>query len=230
MAWTSYVLTESLPYWPINPSLTPEPWFVFQLDLARALFAVLPGALLWGASFPLALAAIAAPGEDTGRMVGRVYAANTLGAIVGSLGASLLLTIWLGTQRSQQLMVVLAALSALVLLWRDTATRPWLAVPISLAGAAGADGAAGTRRADRLRPLRPESARAVEGHLQRRGLERLGGRDRAVERRAQLSQRRQGAGVERAAGHAPAADARASHDAHSEDAEARWSSSAAAPA
>lgn len=133
MAWTSYVLTESLPYWPINPSLTPDPWFVFQLDLTRALFAILPGALLWGASFPLALAALAVRGDDTGRMVGRVYAANTLGAIIGSLGASLLLTIWLGTQRSQQLMVVFASLSALVLLWRDTRTQPWLAVPISLA-------------------------------------------------------------------------------------------------
>ncbi len=133
MAWTSYVLTESLPYWPINPSLTPDPWFVFQLDLTRSLFAILPGALLWGASFPLALAALAVRGEDTGRMVGRVYAANTLGAIVGSLGASLLLTIWLGTQRSQQLMVVCAALSGLVLLWRETRTQPWLVAPISLA-------------------------------------------------------------------------------------------------
>ena len=60
MAWTSYILTDSLPFWPINPSLTPDPWFQFQLDLARCLFAVLPGAILWGASFPLALASVAA--------------------------------------------------------------------------------------------------------------------------------------------------------------------------
>lgn len=133
MAWTSYVLTESLPYWPINPSLTPDPWFQFQLDLARCLFAVLPGALLWGASFPLALASLTEPGQDNGRLVGRVYAANTLGAIFGSLGASLLLTIWLGTQRSQQLMIVGAAVSALVLVWRETQALRWLALPIGLA-------------------------------------------------------------------------------------------------
>jgi len=43
-----------------------------------------------GASFPLALASVASPGQD--RAVGRgVYAANTLGAIFGSLFASLLL-------------------------------------------------------------------------------------------------------------------------------------------
>ncbi len=52
MAWTAWILTDSLPYWPINPSLTPNPWFQFQLDLVRALFAVLPGSILWGSEFP----------------------------------------------------------------------------------------------------------------------------------------------------------------------------------
>jgi spermidine synthase len=133
MAWTSYLLTESLPYWPINPSLSADPWYQFQLDLARCLFALLPGAVFWGASFPLALASLAARGEDTGRLVGGVYAANTLGAIVGSLGASLLLTIWLGSQQTQQLMIVLAAFSALILMVRDLPRQPWFAVPIALA-------------------------------------------------------------------------------------------------
>jgi spermidine synthase len=133
MGWTSYMLTESLPYWPINPSLTPDPWFQFQLDLTRCIFAVLPGALLWGASFPLALASVVERGEDPGRLVGRVYAANTLGAIVGSLGASLLLTIWLGSQRAQQLMMVCAALSALVLVWSDARAMPWFAIPVTAA-------------------------------------------------------------------------------------------------
>src|SRR5712691_4122547 len=27
IAWTSYMLTESLPYWPINPSISTDPWF-----------------------------------------------------------------------------------------------------------------------------------------------------------------------------------------------------------
>ena len=51
-----YMLTQSLPYWPINPSISTDPWFNFQLDLVRCLWVVLPAAILWGASFPLALA------------------------------------------------------------------------------------------------------------------------------------------------------------------------------
>ena len=53
---------------------------------AAAAVAVLPAALFWGASFPLALAAAGRGQRDTGRLVGQVYAANTLGAILGSLG------------------------------------------------------------------------------------------------------------------------------------------------
>ena len=64
-----------------------DPWFNFQLDMVRCLWVVLPGAILWGASFPLALASVAAPGQDPARLVGGVYAANTVGAIVGSLVA-----------------------------------------------------------------------------------------------------------------------------------------------
>ena len=71
--------------------LDATPWFNFQLDLVRCFWVVLPGAILWGASFPLALASVAAPGQDPARLVGGVYAANTVGAIVGSLVASLLL-------------------------------------------------------------------------------------------------------------------------------------------
>jgi len=83
LAWTAYMLTQSLPYWPINPAMSTDPWFNFQLDLVRCIWAILPGAILWGASFPLALASVATGGKDPARLVGGVYAANTLGAIVG---------------------------------------------------------------------------------------------------------------------------------------------------
>ena len=100
--------------------MTPDPWFQFQLDLARCLLAVLPGAILWGASFPLALASVAADDGDPARLVGGVYAANTLGAIVGALGASLLLVVWLGTQRSQQFLIVACPPSPVwLLIWRE---------------------------------------------------------------------------------------------------------------
>jgi spermidine synthase len=116
MAWTAYMLTQSLPYWPINPYISTNPWFNFQLDLVRCLWAVLPGAILWGASFPLALASVATGGKDPARLVGGVYAANTLGAIIGSVTASLLLVVWLGSQRAQQVLVIISAVSALLML------------------------------------------------------------------------------------------------------------------
>ena len=59
---------------------------------------MLPGAILWGASFPLALAAVAARGQDSARLVGGVYAANTVGAIVGALVTSLVLVGTVGSQ------------------------------------------------------------------------------------------------------------------------------------
>jgi len=45
---------------------------------------ILPGAVLWGMSFPLALAAAGAAHRDIGHASGRVYAANTIGAIIGA--------------------------------------------------------------------------------------------------------------------------------------------------
>ena len=69
------------------------------------------GDALVGASFPLALAA-AARGQDPARLVGGVYAANTVGGILGGLGFSIILIPWIGTQHSQQLMIGLAGLAA----------------------------------------------------------------------------------------------------------------------
>ncbi|MEN3336483.1 MAG: spermidine synthase [Acidobacteriota bacterium] len=123
IAWTAYMLTQSLPYWPINPSISTDPWFNFQLDIVRCIWAILPGAILWGASFPLALASVATGGKDPARLVGGVYAANTLGAIIGSVTASLLLVVWLGSQRAQQVLVLVSAVSAL-LMFESAAADP----------------------------------------------------------------------------------------------------------
>ena len=116
IAWAAYMLTDSMPYWPIDPSIAKNPWFNFQIDFVRCLWGVLPGAILWGASFPLALASAAKPGHDPAQLVGRLYGANTVGAIVGSLVGGLLLVVWLGSQHAQQLLILIAALSALLVL------------------------------------------------------------------------------------------------------------------
>lgn len=115
LAWTAYMISHSLPYWPIDPSIALTPWYVFQLDLARCAWAVLPTAVLWGASFPIALAAVATKDQDPGRLVGGVYAANTVGAILGSIIFSMIGIPSLGTVLSQQLLVAIAALAALTL-------------------------------------------------------------------------------------------------------------------
>jgi spermidine synthase len=115
LAWAAYILLRALPYWPVNPSIA-SPWFNFQFDFFRAVLTALPAAALWGASFPLALAAVAAKGQDPGRLVGRVYAANTVGAIVGALLTSVVMIAWVGTQTTQRVMIGLAATSALLML------------------------------------------------------------------------------------------------------------------
>ena len=115
VAWGAYMLGTVLPHWPVNPSLTTSPWITFQLDITRTIWAILPSALFWGASFPLALATIAARGQDPARLVGEVYAANTVGAILGAVGGSLVLVGSLGTQGAQRLVVILAIVSALLM-------------------------------------------------------------------------------------------------------------------
>jgi spermidine synthase len=126
IAWTAVMLADTLPYWPFEPQHARSPWSTFQVDFVRCLWAILPATILWGASFPLALAAVAAPGQDPGRLVGGVYAANTAGAIAGALLTSMVLVTWLGTQNCQRLLLVIAALGALLMfiswLWSGRAT------------------------------------------------------------------------------------------------------------
>jgi spermidine synthase len=116
IAWAAWMLSDSLPFWPINPMLSTNAWHIVQLDIVRTLWAVLPATLMWGASFPLACAAVSKRGEDAGRLVGRVYAANTVGSILGALAVSLVLMPWVGTQNCERLLLVLAAVAAAVVL------------------------------------------------------------------------------------------------------------------
>jgi spermidine synthase len=116
IGWAGVSIGAWLPFWPVNPLLSVDPWITFQIDLVRVLWAVLPGACMWGASFPLALAAAAPHHEDTGRAVGAVYAANTVGAIVGALTFSMILIPKVGTLWSQRILMAVAALAAIVMI------------------------------------------------------------------------------------------------------------------
>ena len=143
IAWTAVIISKSIPYLPIVPSMSQSPWFMFQLDLLRCVWAVLPPACLWGASFPLALAAVASRGQDAGRLVGGVYAANTIGAIAGALVFSLLLVPVIGTAGAERLLIGLAAAAALVALLPLLIPAPTTGRLCGAAALAAAMGAAG---------------------------------------------------------------------------------------
>ena len=123
IAWSAYMLTQSLLTGRSISSITTDPWFNFQLDFVRCsgwscrvdpVGRELPaGARLGRPSRP-----------DPARLVGGVYAANTVGAIVGSLCASLLLVVWLGSQHAQQLLLLVSALSGPLVLSTGGADEP----------------------------------------------------------------------------------------------------------
>jgi spermidine synthase len=116
IAWTAWAIAKSLPYWPIDPALAENPVYLFQLNLFRALWTILPATIFWGASFPLALGSLAGRSNDSGRLAAGVYGANTLGAILGALFFSFISIPALGTMRSQQILIGLAGVSAIALL------------------------------------------------------------------------------------------------------------------
>ncbi len=123
VGWTGFTLAWSLPYWPVDPWLSLNPSFNFQLDLVRCLWAILPATILWGASFPLALAAAAVTDGtagnrpfDTGRLAGSVYGANTAGSIAGALIFSLVLIPAFGTLVAERVLIGVSILGAVIAL------------------------------------------------------------------------------------------------------------------
>jgi spermidine synthase len=119
VAWTAYAVSDLIPSWPFNPLAVANPWRLFRVDFMMCLFAILPPALLWGLSFPLALASIANREQDSGALVGEVYAANTVGAILGAVGFSIVLIPWVGTQGSQQALIALSLVAGLLLFYKS---------------------------------------------------------------------------------------------------------------
>jgi spermidine synthase len=123
IAYAAFMITQVIPFWRLQPT---NPIDQIHLNnVLRCAAAILPATLLWGASFPLALGCIGKGDRDPGRSSGRVYAANTLGAIVGALGFSLVGIPLLGTRGSTQLSLVLAGIAS-VLIFMIPERRPGL--------------------------------------------------------------------------------------------------------
>jgi len=135
LAWAAFALADWLPYWKGNVDSLAGPWKDFQGDILRAVLAVLPSAFLWGASFPLALASAARGGHDPARLVGGIYGANTVGAIVGSILFSMVLIPSIGTLGSQQTLIAFSVIAAVVVL-QSAMPKPGLALTGAVLAAA----------------------------------------------------------------------------------------------
>jgi len=85
---------------------------LLSLLFAVSALVVLPATLAMGIAFPLSVQLATASAERAGRSVGRVYLANTAGAILGSLAGSFALVPWLGSQGVVRLAAAGAALAA----------------------------------------------------------------------------------------------------------------------
>ncbi len=106
---------------------------VFAILLLPVLFA--------GTILPLVIIGAVPPdAERTGRVVGHVYAVNTLGAILGAMLASLVCIPVLGSERTLLALCVVGAVMGVLFAWSRESPR-WLAlasVPILLAVGLGA--------------------------------------------------------------------------------------------
>lgn len=132
-AWAAFTISTLIPSPDFDPTVPMNPLAIFRMDVLRCMWAVLPAACLWGASFPLALAALAefrgpirnqdgqnargAP--DSSALVGTTYAANTAGAIFGALTFSLILIPEFGTQQAGRWLVAVSAVAAIVAFTRS---------------------------------------------------------------------------------------------------------------
>ena len=112
----AWMIVNVLPHWQPTrlflPQVYASPTLTFAFDALRCAVALLPATLLWGASFPLTIAA--ARGGDASRSVAALNALNTVGALSGAILVTLIAIPMFGSQRSQQLLVLLAAISSLV--------------------------------------------------------------------------------------------------------------------
>ncbi|MEM6334830.1 MAG: fused MFS/spermidine synthase [Planctomycetota bacterium] len=93
-----------------------DPWQDFAADLTRTAYAILPATILWGASFALAVRAAGWGRHASDAVVARVLAANTAGAIVGTMVFSFVgLGVW-GSSLSAKLLTATAGAAGVVMI------------------------------------------------------------------------------------------------------------------
>ena len=119
-SWLAFIALDSLAL-----GLDPRPGQSRQMAALVAV-TLLPGALMMGGAFPCAVRLLARDAGDAGRASARVYAWNTLGAILGSIAVGFFL---LPTLRYAGLVTLLVATSLSLALLGATVRsprKPWL--------------------------------------------------------------------------------------------------------
>jgi len=139
IAFGAWAIVNVLPAWQPTAHFLPHvrttPSLAFAFDGLRCAVALLPATILWGASFPLTLAC---GGRDFSGYVARINATNTAGALAGAVAFTLIGIPLLGSHAAQQALVIVAAISGTLLLWKAStgARLRRLAITATLAAAA----------------------------------------------------------------------------------------------
>jgi predicted membrane-bound spermidine synthase len=125
-----------VPYWFVKGasllSRQPASYAIYEMLQALICFGVMfvPATCL-GLTLPLVSRIATVELAHTGRSVGRVFAVNTLGTVLGAVVTGLWLMPWLGLPRTFALGIILNSLIGLGILFRNRVTaRRLLAVPI----------------------------------------------------------------------------------------------------
>jgi spermidine synthase len=130
----------------IYPSLEGAPQVLAIVRLILAVAALAPATILMGATFP-SLTRYLARSSSLSRVFGRLYAANTLGAIVGTLAAGLVLIEILGLSGALAIGASCSAVAGLAALWLsrgDASARSEPKPPVRTTTASEATGSHGS--------------------------------------------------------------------------------------
>jgi spermidine synthase len=123
-----YVFPE-LPFWYVWlfdwMAAKSDPSMMWATSLLIAGLVMTPPAVLMGVAFPVAVRAVTGDDENLGGPVGNVYAANTIGAVVGAFSAGFLLLPTIGVQATILVAAVVNVLAATVALAK-AGGRAWM--------------------------------------------------------------------------------------------------------
>ncbi|MBI4817056.1 MAG: fused MFS/spermidine synthase [Deltaproteobacteria bacterium] len=108
---------------------------IYAAELLGAAVVMLPAAVAFGTVMPLVLRLSSSKDEGAGRLVGRVYVFNTVGAILGSFLGGFVLLPLLGAERGITLAATLVVCSGVALAW---VARPIARLPVVVGGVAAA--------------------------------------------------------------------------------------------